>query len=298
MPCGQCHIRLHREIELRAETTAAGRRDDADVRGGNAQNGRRIIAVEIGRLGRDRDFDAIADAPRPSSFGLDIGMFDEAGFEFTLNHNVAGGKGGLGIATRHAATDEDVTGPVGVKFSGRGCHGLIDGEQRLKFGPFDGEGGKIELIYRGTLTNDGGNCLALEPRFPFGEDRLVGEGGDDAEDVAAGHVAGRQDADETGVLFKKLAGVAKAEGGAVKGRADGAHEERIGWNKVGAECFAAVDLGMTVEPLEAGAHGGTRNWNNVTGCNPHGRIRDRGDDLAITSATAENAAQCVLDLQL
>ena len=95
------------------------------------EDGGRVVAVEIGRLGRGGDFDAVADAPRPAGFGFDIGVFDEAGLEVALDDELRRGQRRLDIAARHAALDEDIAWPVGMELRRIGRDRLLPASVRL-----------------------------------------------------------------------------------------------------------------------------------------------------------------------
>src|SRR5260221_12657788 len=87
MPCGDGKKRLQRKIEFGAKTTAHGRGDDAHARFRNAENGGDIFQIVIRRLRAGLNFYSVANASRETSFGFDLCVLDEAGFEFRLDAN-------------------------------------------------------------------------------------------------------------------------------------------------------------------------------------------------------------------
>ena len=169
--------------------------------GGKPQDGRRVVAVHVGRLGGGGDLDPVAHAPRPAGLGLDIGVLDEGGFEAALDRD-----GALRPAPprRRPARTRPLHQNVARRGSRWSCGARrierrLDGEHGRQLLPGDGEGREVEALDRLALAHDGGHGLAPEAGLAFGEDGLVGEGRDDAEDVAAGNVAGRQHADDAGM---------------------------------------------------------------------------------------------------
>ena len=96
-----------------------------------------------------------------------------------------------------------------------------DGEDRLALLPRDGECGKLERLDCGTRANHGGNGFAAEACLTFREDRLVGEGRDDAEDVAAWNVRRGKHTHHAGMCGDERRDVAQPEAGAMVRRADG-----------------------------------------------------------------------------
>src|SRR5258708_37729416 len=111
MPCGDGKKRLQRKIEFGAKTTAHGRGDDAHARFRNAENGGDIFQIVIRRLRAGLNFYAVADASRETSFGFDVGVLDEAGFEFRLDANIGGTPNGVPLAARDAPAAANVVAP-------------------------------------------------------------------------------------------------------------------------------------------------------------------------------------------
>ncbi len=161
--------------------------------------------------------------------------------------------------------------------------GGIDGEQSRPRRPCHRKIGRIDGVHRSLLADDGRDGLALEAHVVGGKDRLVGKGRDHAEDVAPGHVGGRQDPDQTGTGGEEGVEIAEREGGMVVRRTVGADMERVSWNRIGAIGLAAVNLRPAVKPDDAGADSlaGQR-----AGHRAQRPDRMSGFKLAATSATA------------
>ena len=164
------------------------------------------------------------------------------------------GEGRGGVAAADAAFDQAVAGAAGVELRRAGVLGLggvgEGGERR----PGDGEA--VEGGGGAVLEGDERHGFAAEAGEPFGERRLVGVGGDDAEAVLARDVGGGEDEGHLRAGGGPGVEVAEGEAGVGVGGADGLEDEAAGPPEVGAEGVAAVDLGAAVEAGEAGADGG------------------------------------------
>ena len=122
------------------------------------------------------------------------------------------------------------------------------------------------------------------------EDRLVGEGRDDAEAVLAGNVVGGQGGDQAWRGGHEPLQVAQREGGAVERAADHPHQQRIRRSHVVTEPVGAGDLRHAVQPGDGGTDTRSPAFDPRTG------IHHRVDDAAIAGAAAEHATQRVLHL--
>jgi hypothetical protein len=91
------------KIELAAEAAAARGRHDAHGLGPEPHHVRDLVAIHIGRLGGDMDFDAVAHPLGPACLGLDIGVLDESRLEHALGHGGTGRESLGGLAAPHAA---------------------------------------------------------------------------------------------------------------------------------------------------------------------------------------------------
>ncbi len=223
-------------------------------------------------------------------------MLDEAGFELALNlDDVASGQRRLDIAARHPAPDQDIARAVRVDLGSALGECGLHGQQRRPLLPGHRETGKIASFDGLPLADDGGNRFAAETCLALGKDRLIGERRDDAEDIAAGNVLGRQYTDDPCMLRNPGVEIAEAEAGMVMRRPDGPHPQGIGGNAVGAEALSPHDLRKPIEPRDPRAHG-TALFRLLELCGPFRcSIGDRIDDLGIAGATAEDAAQRIGD---
>ena len=77
LPCSNRNIRLHGNVQLRAEPAAAGGRHDADLFDRQVHDRCHRVAVHVRRLGGGMDCNRVIIANRPACFRLDIGMLDE-----------------------------------------------------------------------------------------------------------------------------------------------------------------------------------------------------------------------------
>ena len=295
-PCGKRHTGLHRQIELGAEAAAAGRGDDADLLRRKAHDQRRVITVHVGRLRRGGDFDAVADAARPSGLGLNIGVLDEGGFELALDDDGIGGERCFDVARFHMAAHQDVAGPRLLQLRCERVKRCGDGEDGRALLPRYGEGLEFQRIDGGALAHHGGHGLAAEARLAFGEDRLVGEGRDDAEEVAPGDIRRGQHAQDARVGADEGVDVANVESSPVVWRADGPHPQGIGRNGIGAEGFRSGHLRCAIEPGDAGADGVTRTRRRRVVNGAGSGIGHGSDDLGIAGAAAKHTAEAILDV--
>jgi len=170
------------------------------------------------------DFDAIADATGKPRFRLDISVLDKAGFKFSPDNNVRGGKAGLHIAARDIAADEDIPGASRMDQRRRRRGRLVKCRDRGKRLPRDGEGRKIKRAQRRVFADYERNRLAAKARDPFGKHRLIGEGGDNAETVFAGDVLGGEDCGDAGVRAHERLHIRQSETRVMMWRADRACE--------------------------------------------------------------------------
>src|SRR5215475_1803975 len=106
LPRGERDQRLHREIELAAETATAGRWNDADARGIESHDEGDLVPVHVGSLGRNEDLDAIAGALCIPRLRFHIGMLDEGRLEAAAGNGVRLGQPLRSIALLEIAADE------------------------------------------------------------------------------------------------------------------------------------------------------------------------------------------------
>ena len=102
--------RLDRHVELAAEPAAARRRHDADALWGDAQDQRDLVAVHVGRLGRDDDCDPVTLAHRVAGFGLDVRVLDVARAERPGRGRRRAGQGRCDVAASDPPARQDVAG--------------------------------------------------------------------------------------------------------------------------------------------------------------------------------------------
>src|SRR3546814_9214174 len=91
---------------------------------------------------------------------------------------------------------------------------------RRQFLPDHRETGEVERLDGIGDPDDPGHRLAAETRLVLGEDRLVGEGRNDAIAVDPRHVAGGQHALDTRMRGNETAEIAKGETRPVIGRSE------------------------------------------------------------------------------
>ena len=147
------------------------------------------------------------------------------------------------------------------------------------------------------IADHGGDRLAGEASPVDGKDRLVAERRDDAMDVVAGDVGGRQHPDQPGIPGEQRRQIADGKRRRGVRRAHHRQPQRIDWRHVVTETLAAVDAGEAVDTP------GPRADDPVAARLGHVGIEavrlDHGsDDLAIAGAAAEHAAQGILGLRL
>ena len=290
LPGRQRHQRMQGKVELAAEAAAARRRHDAHRLGPEPHHVRDLVAIHVGRLGRDMDLDAIAHPLGPTRLGLDIGVFDESRLEHALGHGRTVGECLGRLAAPHPAIQQKVCRLVGLHQKRVGRGRTVNAEHRRLGCPGDRHLFIADGKDLGALAHQRHHRLAAVAHLAVGEHRLVLDVGVDAEAVER-HVGGGQ---HGGQPLPKRRQVAQGEAGARMRRAHDADPQRVGRNGIGAEEVAARHLGHAVDLLEARANG-------CTG----GRCRDRHgrrrrhhglDDLAVAGAAAEHAAQRILDL--
>ena len=191
LPRRHRHQRLDREVELAAEAAAAGRRHDAHRLGPQPHDDRHLVAVHVGRLGRDMDLDAIAHALGPAGLGLDIGVLDEGGLEHALGHRGAGREGFVRLAALHAALQQQIARLVGLHQRRIGCHRGIEADNRRLRRPGDRHVVVADRQHDVALADQGDDGLAAIAHLAVGQHRLVLDVGIDAETVRR-HVGRRQ----------------------------------------------------------------------------------------------------------
>ena len=71
-----------------------------------------------------------ADAAREAGLRLDIGVLDEAGLEFALDHDIGRRESRLDVAARDAPARQDIAGPAGMNALRVGRQRGLDARQR------------------------------------------------------------------------------------------------------------------------------------------------------------------------
>jgi hypothetical protein len=222
-------------------------------------------------------------------------VFDEGGAELRLHDVRRRRKRACGVAAPHPAFDEPVARAV-VEEERR--------PRRLR------RLGRVECGTRGpchrevvrpvvrpvVLEGHERHGLSPEPHVTFGQRGLVDEGGDGPEGVAPGDVRRRQHRGNVAARGRPSGEVAEGEGRMGVRRADGVEHHAAGPPDVRAE-EVARDLGRAVEPFDPAPHGSPRlRRGGGPGLPP--RVADRGDDLPVARAAAEDAAERRLGLGL
>ncbi len=236
------------------------------------------------------DLQPIAHANRPAGFGLDIGMFDEAGLESALGDGGAACEGLGDAAAPDAAIQQQVLRLVGLHQRGVGRRGGVNAEQRRLRRPGNRHLLVTDREHGAAITDQGHHSLAAVAHLPIGQHRLVLDFGIDAEAVE-GHVGCRQHGGEPGPQGSEI-----AQGEACPGmrRAHDADPQRIGRYRVRAEAVAAVHFCRAVDARQARTNRlarGRRDQGSGPGRRHHGL-----DDLAVARAATEYAAQRLLDV--
>ena len=130
-PRSQSDQRLHRHVELAAETTATSGRHDANLLGLEFHDDRHLVAIHVRRLSRDVNFQTITNAPGPACFRLDVSVFDETGVEFAVCNRRALFHRRNNITATHAAFDQHIAGLIMLDKRCIVRHRLRQGQHRL-----------------------------------------------------------------------------------------------------------------------------------------------------------------------
>ena len=163
-------------------------------------------------IGAPKAIGAGADGHGKARFRLDVGMLDERRFERAFGGMRGNARYLLRTAALDDATRQNVVGLTGMQ---RGCSrrecrsDAVQHRQRL---PRDREVASLDRLHRLARSDQGQHRLAAVTHQPIRKHRLVLEVGIDAERVLAGHVTGRENADDTGVASEKRREVADREG--------------------------------------------------------------------------------------
>jgi hypothetical protein len=167
-------------------------------------------------------------------------------------------------------------------------HGVVNGDVPRKLCPGHRKLGQIERLHRGLLSDDRSHCLAAEAGLALGENRLIGERGNDAKTILAGYILGRENANNTWMLRDKGLQIAESEQRAMVGTADSAGDQSIGRPFVCAEDFDPADLLDAVQASNSRTHRvACSRWEHRLGCNAC--IEHSPDDAAVPSAAAQHA---------
>ena len=290
-PGGERDERLHGKIELRAETAADRSRNDANLRRRDTDNSRDIVAVHIGRLGAGLHLDAIADAPGKAGFRLDIGVFDEAGFEQTFRENFRARHSRLEIAPRDAAAGQNIGAAIGVKERRALGQSRVHRRQRGQHCPSHRKPREVEPLHRLRLADDERDRLAAETGDLFCKGGLVGERADHAIAIFTRDIARLENGDKAGIGFDIGVRVANGEARVRMRRADRLGDERVGRPFVGAENLRPRKLFRAVQPCQAFADRAADRRLDHNSSVEAMRRHYGLDDLAIAGAAAEHAAE-------
>ncbi len=288
---GQRHVGLYRQVELAAETAADRRGHDADVGGGAAKDQGHRVAVHYRRLRAGVDMDAAVDDLRETGLGFDIAVFDEGGREGAAGCDTGPGEGRIGIAALHETAAHDVARMACVQQRRAGRHRGVRSGERRQFLPGHREGGGIEAGHGRGLAHHGGDGFAAVAGGGFGEHRLVLKGGNDAKGVLAGNVGGSQHHQP------QCNGVGDGEARVCVRRPDEFHHQRARRRDVVAERFGAVELCVAVQTRDRAADGAVPCQRRLVSGHRIARAHHGVDDLAIPGASAQHAAEGILDLR-
>ena len=114
MPRSERKKWLNGQIELGAEAAADRGRNDAYRIGGDSEKLRDVGAIHIGRLRASLNLDLVADTSCETRLRFDVGVLDEAGFEFAFHDGVGLGQRFFYIAPHHASADQHVLRAMGM----------------------------------------------------------------------------------------------------------------------------------------------------------------------------------------
>ena len=132
----------------------------------------------IGGLRADLHLDAIADAPRKTGFRLDIGVFDEARFEFALDDGRRPMPSRLHIAVRPRGRGSGCC-RAGSAWTRRRLSAIADSmlSRAGNSSHVDREARQIERLDRSMLADDSGHGLATETRLASAKTGWSAKGG-------------------------------------------------------------------------------------------------------------------------
>ena len=286
---------LERAVDLAAEPASAGAGQHADRVDGKAEHVGDLVAVHVRRLGGGRQLQPVADTPRPTRLGLDIGVLDEGGLEAALDHHVRFRERGIGIALLHEAAPHHVVVVAGVDDGRAFRHRGLDPVDMRADLVMDRHVLVADAVHRLVVPDQSQHGLAAILHLAVGEHRLVLDVRIDAEGVESGHVRRTQHPDEAGMGIEQGLEIADREGRAPVRRAHRAHPERVGRGAVRAEDLAAVDLAPSVGLGHPGADrfaGAGVVELDAVGLD---RVAHGGNDVLVPGAAAEHAAQRILD---
>ena len=109
---------MHPQVQLAAETTAAGSRDHPNGVLRQPHNIGDLVPVHIRRLGGDSYLKSVSYATGPACFGFDIAMFDEPRLIVILDHDIGSFHRGRSVALFDKSFCHDVAGMIIVNTMG------------------------------------------------------------------------------------------------------------------------------------------------------------------------------------
>ncbi len=291
-PGSQRQQRLHRKVELSAESSADGGGHDSDLRGIEGQDLGYLDQIEVRGLGGGVDLDAVAKPTGVTGFGLDVGVFDEPRRELALHHHRRSGESGLGVSLLDETPDQDVLPAIGVEEVGAFAHGLAGICEVVEHVPAHREPVGVEHLHRSGLPHHQGDRLAPKPGLALGQDRLIGHMGDHPEPIATRDVAGCEHGHDPRVRGEIPIDVANLEPGSGMRRPNGAGDQDIFGGDVVAELLGPPHLGRAVDPRDPGPD--RLSLRSLDGFLVERRGGEHGgDDLAISSTPTQHPAEGV-----
>ena len=251
-PGRQCDQRLHREIELTAETAAAGRRDDANARGIHAQDERDLVAIHVRGLCAGENLDALADPPGIACLRLEIGMLDERRLESAARRRPSLSEAGCRVALLEETAGEHIVGAEPVQHRRARCQGSLDRQNRLARMPLDRQILLRDGLDRRLVADQRHHRFAAIVHAAFGQHGLVLDIGIDAIGVVR-HVGRRQHEGETGMPALQFVERTESKGGARMGRTHRTKPEAVSRIRIRAEFLGPGQFGGTIELGDTGA---------------------------------------------
>ena len=226
IPCRQRHKRLHRKIELRSESSAHGRRNDANFLRRNARESSRCRRDPCKETECRPESRSVADTARESRFRLNVGMLDESSLVLAFDHDVRVARVLLHIAAHHASAHQKFSSRCAwMRGASAASASSIVFERRQLF-PTNGKVREIERLKRLRLAHHRGHRFAAISRFSVRKHWLIRILGNHAVTIDAGDILRGQDQYHARMCADKLIEVAELKSRSVMRTANRTHSQR------------------------------------------------------------------------